>query len=581
MRSGADKPTAGLTVARVVISDFCGIDHADLALERGSTFLVGENNAGKTSVLRALAVAFGRRRGDRDDLRRGPDGSAVGPATIVVYLSPSDGKEFDEPTRQRLQRVQRHPDGERAEVVAFRTVLTPSEEGAQLAAERRFLQPGRTGAWVESPTGFRSAVLDLVDVHLLDASRDLMDELGSRGSAWGRIVADLDVSDLPVRADGSEDPLGRVGLEQDLQEIARRVREASPVLSRLEQDLGGLADSQTTVGSVELVALPPRLEELARTIEVFIRQRDATALPLRFHGLGSRSLASLLVFQTLCSLRIGADEGLRPQLLTLMEEPESHLHPQAIVALRATIEKLPGQQLITTHSPQLVAEVAPRSVRLVRRSATGTSILSLPEQTAKQLEQFRRFVERPLGEIFFARLVIFGDGATERNALPVLLTPLLGCDPGGMGITFVNTEGMGQPKVSKVIEALEKLQIPWLAYADNDDNGAQALASITVAGSPLSFTHPNVVVGGDKQMEHLLIDAGYDVEIEAVAAEINNPIGGALTPLKFLCGNKGWAAEAVARKAVAAGRDMPAPVQALAKAIHRRLDEHPSAPETT
>jgi putative ATP-dependent endonuclease of OLD family len=569
-------------VARVVIEDFCGIDHADLQLEPGSTFLVGENNAGKTSVLRALAVAFGARRAGRDDLRRGPGGSAIGPATIDVYLSPSDGSEFDELTRQRLARgVQRHSDGERAEVAAFRTVLAPSEEGAQLTAERRFLQPRQRGAWVESPTAFQPAVLGLVAVHLLDASRDLMDDLGSRGSAWGRVVADLEVSDLPARPDGSEDPLGRVGLEQDLQAIALRIREASPVLTQLEEDLGGLADSQTTVGSVGLVALPARVEELARTIEVVIKQRDATVLPLRFHGLGSRSLASLLVFQTLCSLRVGADQGLRPRLLTLMEEPEAHLHPQAVVALRAIIERLPGQQLITTHSPQLVAEVAPQSVRLVRRSTTGTSILSLPPETAKQMAQFRRFVERPLGEIFFARLVVFGDGTTERNTLPVLLAPLLGCDPGGMGITFVDTEGMEHPKVSKVIEALEALQIPWLVYADNDVAGARALANITVGGVPLDFDHLNVVLGGSKQMEQLLIDAGYDVEIEAVAAESNQPIGGALTPLKFLCGGKGWAAEAVARKAVAAGREAPPPVRDLAEAIHRMIDKHPRALETT
>jgi putative ATP-dependent endonuclease of OLD family len=566
----------------VVVEDFCGIDHADLLLEPGSTFLVGENNAGKTSVLRALAVAFGARRASRDDLRRGSDGNAVGPARIDVHLWPTNGLEFDGPTRQRIARgVQRQPDGDRSEVAAFRTVLETSEEGVQLTAVRTFLQPDRGGAWVKSPTGFRSAVLDLVDVHLLDASRDLMEELGSRGSAWGRVVADLEVADLPVRADGSEDPLGRVGLEQDLQAIAVRVRTASPVLSRLEEDLGRLADSQTTVGSVELVALPPRVEELARTIEVVIKQRDATVLPLRFHGLGSRSLASLLVFQTLCSLRVGGDQGLTPHLLTLMEEPEAHLHPQAVVALRAIIEKLPGQQLVTTHSPQLVAEVVPKSVRLVRRSTTGTKILSLPPSTAKKIAQFRRFVERPLGEIFFARLVVFGDGTTERNTLPVLLAPLLGCDPGGMGITFVDTEGMGTPKVSKVIEALDKLDIPWLVYADNDEAGAQALAKIEVDGVPMDFDHVNVVVGGFKQTEQLLVDAGYDAEIEAVAAEAGRSLGGALTPLKFLCGGKGWAAEEVARKAVVAGREIPQPVKDLADAIHSKIDRHPRASEMT
>lgn len=565
--------SADVRIARLQVENFRGIESLELEFSRRATYLVGENNAGKSTILHAVAIAFGARQAMQDDLRR--VGSSVGTsATIDVFLSPGGGGTFAETTRQQLQTIQRHATAPRHEVVAFRTTLSRSNEGSQLSETRSLLQPGGDG-WVESQSRFRPEVLRLVSVHLLDASRDLISELGSQTSTWGRVVADLKIPDLPDLPGGEKDPAGRAGLEDDLGVFAGRLRAASPVLGRLETDLRRLGQTQNTAGDVRLVALPPRIEELARTIEVVITQRDDTSLPLRFHGLGSRSLAALLVFQTMCSLRVGQDKGVKPHLITLLEEPESHLHPQAIVALREVIAHLEGQALVTTHSSQLVAELPPGEVRVIRRTIEGTRSLGLPEATARKIAQFRRFVERPHGEIFFARLVVFGDGTGERNALPVLVAPLLGADPAALGVTFVDCAGMDDPKVGRAIEALHHLETPWIVFADNDDSGLRALAAITdpATGTTLSFEHPSVVKSGEKQLEQLLIDAGYMAEIAAVASSAGDPsIDTEKEALKFLGGNnKSWAAEAVARAAVESGKLAPAPIRDLAKAIRSKL----------
>jgi putative ATP-dependent endonuclease of OLD family len=413
-----------------------------------------------------------------------------------------------------------------------------------------------------------------VDAHMLDASRDLMTELGARGSTWGRVLADLKIPSLPQCDDGSDDPLGRVGLEADLRLLAGDLRKASPVLGRLEADLSRIAEAQATVGRVELVPVPPNVDELARSIQVVLHQGDQLSLPLRFHGLGSRSLAALFVFQTLCELRIGADQGLRPHLLILLEEPEAHLHPQAVIALRDLIDALPGQTVVATHSTHLVAESSPEFVRLVRRSPHGTRILRLPPQDAKRIAQFRRFIERPFGEIFFARLVIFVDGTSERNALPILLRPALGCDVGGLGVTFIDCESMVNDKrLQRLVDALHAVEIAWLMFVDNDADGIDALEKITdpATGETLTVEHSRVVLSGAAQIEQLLIDAGYEQEIEATATEANTPITDG-EHLKFLKANKAWAAEAVARRAVLAGRPSHPTIRELAAAIPQAIE---------
>ena len=428
-------PTSGLRIRRVTIRNFRCIDEIQIELEPGTTYLVGENNAGKTSILLALSSAIGSRRPLDYDVRRSVDDIPADQASVDVLVVPDDGQRFSTELRQRLLHVQRDPSTQ-TDTVGIRVVFQPSREGSLLATRRYFLQPD-SGQWipVRAPS-LPPSLMDRLEAHFLDASRDLVEELGNRTSIWGRVLADLQIEQHPEHGEG------RKALEDALADLAHRVRESSPVLRTLQRDLGGIADAQASVGSVEVQPLPPRLEELARTAEVVLRQPEQPKLPLRQHGLGSRSLATMLVFQTLARFRLGADSGFQPHLLTLLEEPEAHLHPHAVLGLKTLLDRLPGQRIVSTHSSQLVADVDPRCVRLLRRSGESIRVLGLPPETAKRIAQFRRFVERPFGEIIFARAIVLCDGNTERCVLPVLLYGHFGRNPAGLGVSFVDCESM-------------------------------------------------------------------------------------------------------------------------------------------
>ena len=561
-------PNSGIRISRVTIRNFRCIDELRLDLEPGTTYLVGENNAGKTSVLLALWSALGSRRPLDYDLRHSVDDSPANEASVDVFVVPSAGQRFSSELRQRLLYVQRDPSTQ-TETVGIRNLFQPSREGNVLSTRRVFLQPDRDSEWtpVAAPR-LPPELMNRLEAHFLDAARDLVEELGNRTSVWGRVLADLQIDQHPKQGDG------RVELEQALADLARRVRESSPVLRTLQDDLAGIADAQASVGSVEVQPLPPRLEELARTAEVVLHQPQQPVLPLRQHGLGSRSLATMLVFQTLARFRLGADSGFEPHLLTLLEEPEAHLHPQAIFALRTLLDQLPGQRLVSTHSSQLVTDADPRSIRLIRRSAETISVLGLPTETARQIAQFRRFVERPFGEIIFARAIVLCDGSTERYVLPILLSGHFGCNPAGLGVSFVDCESMNKPHTQMIIRAAHNLQLPWLAFTDNDAAGHFALNSVThpANGKPLTPDSDEIVMSGQKQIEQLLIDAGYTEETEQTARDNDLEIGsGNKWHLKFLKDNKPWAAEQVALRAMDAGRVPPAPVVTLARKLEALL----------
>jgi putative ATP-dependent endonuclease of OLD family len=68
-----------------------------------------------------------------------------------------------------------------------------------------------------------------------------------------------------------------------------------------------------------------------------------------------------------------------------LEEPETHLHPQAARTLWSHIKALPGQKIITTHSPYFVQHVPFRDLRLVRLTESGTKVYSLPSNFSARI----------------------------------------------------------------------------------------------------------------------------------------------------------------------------------------------------
>ena len=571
-------PSAGLRIHEVRVSNFRNIVDVRIPLERGATFIIGENNAGKSSFLLAIAAACGSHRATRDDLHLTNHGT-VAEATIDLIVRSADA-EFVDAVAQRLIGNYGNGPGP-GEWTAIRTRLVESQESSFLSNRRSYLSwDASTQAWTDTMRPPTLQVLELLAAQLVEASRDLSVDVLSRTSDWGRVLADLGVSESD-----------RKRLETSLSDLGSQMQVASPTFGKLASELVKMKDSQSDVEEVQLRPLPGRLEDLARSVDIVVGAGTGRpALPIRLQGLGSRSLAALRVYHALCELRVGVDQGVRPHLITLLEEPEAHLHPQAQAAMPRFIRELPGQVVVATHSSALISGADLEAVRIFRSSKDGTTVHKLERDTAKKLAVFRRYISRPLSELFFARLVVLVDGAAERITLPVLLGSLLGRDIAGLGVTILDMEGPSKEWVKKVVDGLDALGgIPWIAYVDNDPDGLGAIDGCTGSdGMPLSPSHSQVVVSGNKQLEQLLLDAGYGPEIEIIANEYASrlppdPQSGQprLAPyepsveadyLAFLKSSKGWAGELIAREAMRLGKAAPTPVIELAGRIREILD---------
>ena len=512
------RPSAGVRIEAVRVAGFRALRDVCVRLDPETTVIVGENNTGKSAFLEALDVAVGRRQAVPDDLYVDANGRQSHKFFVDILLVPEEGNRFTTHLTPLLVDAVRRDDTRQdsRDFIVIRTVGSVGSDRSTVDRRRCFID-----GWSESdiPTNTEAAeilgaqVTDrhhaLISFTLLQADRDLVAEMRRRTSRWGRLLAQRG---LTHEIEGE--------VEDRLRRLGTFVLDNSPVLDRLRERLDEVQEAMPTVERVELEPLPSRIDDLTRATDVLITAPKGPRLPLRMQGLGSRSLAELMVYRAFAAELSGTDEPYSPHILACFEEPEAHLHPQAQLAVMSIIDQMPGQRIVTTHSPQVAGEADVRRVRLFRSSGAGITVSGASSRSEEELIKIRRLAERPYGQVLFSRLVILGDGATERGALPVFAREHWGIDPEGRGVCFVDPGGLGQ--AGPLIRLLDDLGIPWLVFADEDQGGREALKAIKkrLRRSTTCISDRVVKLPAGEDFERYLVGQGLESAIKRGIADL-------------------------------------------------------------
>ena len=370
-----------MQISRLRISNFRSIKEADIQFG-GVTVLIGTNNAGKSAILDAIRIALTRRWGQRGtgfteydvhlcDGR--PDPKVGEPVVIEVELQEAVANEWPEDLHGELEDIiQLDPVTGRASIIMR---VSCSWEAAEESFVPRweFLNVDRNPL---TGRGARAVNLQeffqFLPVFYLEALRDVTDEFSTRSQFWGKLLRTVQIPEP---------------LEQKSKRIFdllnRRLLEADPLLADLASGLSHISSVAAfdAPGQADLRLLPLNTWDILSKAEVIYQTEGGKPwLPLTRHGQGVQSLSVMFLFKAFVELIL--TDLYRPESTAVLalEEPETHLHPQAARSLWRHISELPGQKIVTTHSPYFLQHAPFRDIRVVRVEVDGTTVSSLPRQ---------------------------------------------------------------------------------------------------------------------------------------------------------------------------------------------------------
>lgn len=482
------------------------------------TLLIGANNSGKTSFLKALHVALGlgTKRITSEDFYIGlKDAETKDKAIIIdIHLIPIDEANkrvdsFDDTWREKQFGELINFDSEDKQYFSFRTKISYDLLKGDYVIKRYKIkdwQDDEKWETIEHKEELKQ-YFDGFPLFFMDAQRDIVSDLRDRTSYFGRIVSKIKIDDSLIEE-----------IEEQIKVINEGIVSNSPELKFLKEELQRIKSTISAGSEIEISPVNKKLRDINRGININLQDNSSESFPLDYHGMGTRSWASLLTFGAFISWQYqNAEKENEPfHTLLALEEPEAHLHPHAQRTLYKQLSELKGQKIISTHSPFIASQANLDEIRHFKKknSETEVTAIDISELTSDEKRKLRREILHTRGELLFADSVVLFEGETEEQALPIFAERYWEKDPFELGISFV---GVGGQNYKPFLKLLHSFDLKSYIFSDGEEKTKKDLAKLVnqVFGDSASdyISQHILFLTDNNNFEEYLFKAGYEKEI--------------------------------------------------------------------
>ena len=455
------------------VSGFRGIQNLEMTLPRVAV-LIGTNNSGKTSVIKALQLALGdySRYLSDEDFHIDADEKAASKILVDIRIIAvdSDGnrtEKFEDEWLQEFEdKIQQEADGKQFFALRTESQSDPIKGGYNTNRYALSRWPA-FDEWQQERTNKKNSIpgrLDALPFIGIEAQRDIHQELKEKSSFIGRVLASVDYDSEQVSQ-----------LEAMVREINELAVDKSAPLKNLKQHLEKLNQSFQGAGRAEITPFPKKIRDLSKQFTVHFGEQESSSFSMEYHGMGTRSWASMLTVKAFTEMLAEKYDDEAEPFFPLMaaEEPEAHLHPNAQRTLYSQLASSKGQVIVSTHSPYLASMANIHDIRSLANKGHGVaaSAFSYPLDP-EDMNSLHREVLRCRGEILFSKALVLFEGVTEEQIFPAMFEKYYGKSAFEAGVNFIGVSGKNYPPFIKMACSLG---VPVFIVSDNDGDTKSAV----------------------------------------------------------------------------------------------------------
>lgn len=415
----------------------------DITLNPHLNVIVGENDAGKTSIIDAMKIGLNTNSQDQ------------------MWIKESDFFDIEKPIQIEyiFQNLTEDEEAFFFEWVFFEgdqtylRIYLEAEQVIDVNMKSRIIKTV-AGGEVGREQQLSDSIKQLLSVTYLKPLRDAELELspGNR-SRFAQILKNL--SFFRNNEGASKKEIEKI-LEKAFKDVQTIIDE--PVLEKMSKVVEAFFEKNRKKN--------PKIEPKNMKFEEALRK-----LELNLGEIGSGLGSSNLLF-TAAELLLLSDNQIGPKL-ALIEEIEAHIHPQSQLRLIKYFERRSKEEgiqyILTSHSPILASSISLEHLILIFNNAAFPMRAGLTLLEKDDYSFFERFLDATKSNMFFAQGIICVEGDAENLLIPSL-AELIGRPLYDYGVSIVNVGNLAFKRYTSIFLRREgaKLNFPVSIVTDMD-----------------------------------------------------------------------------------------------------------------